>query len=416
MIREDQMGTKRRRLKLGFAVPVFAASGVVTLRVPSASVLDWSRVRQSVLEAERLGYDSAWFSDHLFLGNGGAFLESWSTLAYFAGCTARIRLVPNHYNINFRHAPLIAKAAATLDLMTGGRIELFLSPGAREVEHTSYGFGWDSCRTARQEKLQEAVAVIRELWRAEPTDFDGRHFHLDAALSAPAPTQGILPVWLGGPLDDVASALIARTADGWNALPSSLSDYAAQAERIDDACRIFGRPPQTLRRSLETQVLVLDDELDGRGEGSRLDVWFDRWDELRAQESGSAEVRFGDHGGGSGRTSRVERKVLESQLSDQFIVGTRAEVARKLQLYSDLGVDEVVCWFMDFPDPGSMVAVATDIRDELDHAEPAGLTGTPARRPLRNQTLSSGCPIETFKSTAGQPSPTPATDVDGGTE
>lgn len=407
-----------RRLKLGFAVPVFAAPGDVTLRVPSAARLDWEQVRQSVLAAERLGYDSAWFSDHLFLGREGAFLESWSTLAYFAGCTSRIRLVPNHYNINFRHAPLIAKAAATLDLMTGGRIELFLSPGAREVEHTSYGFGWEACRTTRQEKLQEAVTVIRDLWRAEPTDFHGRHYNLDAALSAPAPTQGALPVWLGGPLDDVACALIARTADGWNALPTSLRDYAAQAEQVNDACRRIGRHPRTLRRSLETQVLVLDDELAGRGEeGPRLNAWFDRWDDLRVQESGILDAGTGDHGVRAGPTGRFERDLLESRLTDRFIIGTRAEVARKLQRYSDLGVDEVVCWFMDFPGPGSMVAVATDIRDELDHVEAAGLGGaSPARSPLKDETVMSGRLIETFKSAAAAASPGSVIDVDGGTE
>lgn len=353
------MGTERR-LDLGFAVPVFAAPGDVALRVPSAAALDWHKVRDSVLAAERLGYDSAWFSDHLFLGRDGAFLESWSTLAYFAGCTSRIRLVPNHCNINFRHAPLIAKAAASVDVMTGGRLELFLSPGAREVEHTSYGFGWEADRTVRQDKLGEAVTVIRQLWRAEPIDFGGSHYQLDQALSAPAPVQGVVPIWLGGPLDDVACDLVARHADGWNALPSSLSEYAAQAELIDQACRTVGRPPQTLRRSLETQVLVLDDGPEGATNRSRLDRWFDRWDELRIQEP---RRRGADS---RSATTRLERDELAARSVDQFVIGTRAEVARKLAAYADLGVDEVVCWFMDFPEPASMIAVADQLRPQIE--------------------------------------------------
>lgn len=352
------MGTTPR-LDLGFAVPVFAAPGEPALRVPSAASLDWHQVRESVLAAERLGYNSAWFSDHLFLGKDGAFLESWSTLAYFAGYTTRMRLVPNHYNINFRHAPLIAKAAATVDIMTGGRLELFLSPGAREVEHTSYGYGWEPSSTARQDRLREAVAVIRRLWRAEPTDFAGEHYHLDAALSAPGPAQATVPIWLGGPLDDIACDLIARTADGWNALPSSLTAYAAQADRIDNACRRIGRPPHTLRRSLETQILVIDGGLGREGGGSRLDSWFDHWDDLRIQEARG-------RGGRADPKGPSDRDALEAQLVEQFVVGNQAEVAQKLAGYADLGVDEVVCWFMDFPDPSSMVAVATEVRNQIE--------------------------------------------------
>ncbi|MET1008331.1 MAG: LLM class flavin-dependent oxidoreductase, partial [Propionibacteriaceae bacterium] len=114
-------------LALGLAVPVFASPGIPTMRTPSFERLGWEPVRAAVVLAEALGYDSAWVSDHLFHGRDGDFYECWTTISALAGCTDRLRLVTNHLNHNFRHAPLLAKMAATLDVISGGRVELFLS-------------------------------------------------------------------------------------------------------------------------------------------------------------------------------------------------------------------------------------------------------------------------------------------------
>ncbi len=182
------------RLKFALAVPVFASPGIANMRTPSFEKLDWGPVRESVILAEKLGYDSAWFSDHLFHGRDGEFFESWTTVSVLAGCTDRIRLVNNHFCNNFRHAALTAKMAATLDVISGGRFDLFLSPGMREREHSSYGFGWEPDATVRTRKLGEAVRLIRATWSGEPTDFDGEFYRLRGAINTPTPLQK------GGPL------------------------------------------------------------------------------------------------------------------------------------------------------------------------------------------------------------------------
>ncbi len=343
----------REPLRLGLAVPMFAAPGIPTMRTPSIERLDWAGTLDAIRAAEALGYDSAWFSDHLFHGRDGEFLESWTTLAAAATATERLRLVNNHLGLGFRAAPLVAKMAATVDVISGGRFELFVSHGMREREHTSYGFEWMPETARRVARLDEAVGVIRELWTGEPVTRRGEFFALDGALSTPVPAHDV-PVWLGGPLDDDVVDVIVRRADGWNALPCSLDAYAARRDRIDAACRAIGRDPLTLRRSLETQVLVLDDREQWEG-------WMTRWRELRER----APLGFATSDmfpTGAPEQSEAE---LTAACFEEFIVGTREEVAAKLAAYRDLGVYEVVCWFMDWPLGDSMRVLAEEIRPVL---------------------------------------------------
>lgn len=326
-------------LKISLAAPVFAAAGQVDLRTPNLAEVSWELVRDVVVLAEQLGLHAVWFSDHLFLGRDGAFFEPWTSLSAIAGATHRIRLVTNHLNNNFRAAPLVAKMAATVDVISDGRFELFLSPGLREEEHTSYGFGWEPDPVVRTRRLTEALQVVRALWTGEPVDFVGTFYQLDGALSTPAPRQtGGPPIWVGGILDDVTTELICAHADGWNSFPASLDSYADLAARVDEVCSRLGRDPRSLARSLETQVLVLDDP-------EELDGWLKRWDGMRSRLLPLEDV---------GPT----RSELRQRYRDQFVIGTLEEVADKLAAYRVLGVDEVVCWFMDLPELSSMRAVA----------------------------------------------------------
>lgn len=339
-------------LRLGLAAPVFASPGIAGMRTPSFERLSWEPVRDAVLLAEELGYDSVWFSDHLFHGRDGAFFESCTALAALAGSTERIRLVNNHLCNNFRPAPMTAKTSSTLDVISGGRFELFLSPGMREREHTSYGFGWEPSRSVRTRQLAEAVRVIRKLWSGAAVDFDGEFYHLDGAISMPTPVQpGGPPVWIGGVLDDVTLELIVTQADGWNTFPASLTEYARLAALVDAACRMRGRDPLTLKRSLETQVLVLDSPADE-------DRWMDTWDAMRERSPLGDAVS--DMVGLSAPVN--DREAAWVRLRDDFIIGTREQVAAKLSAYAALGVTDVICWFMDFPSDASMRALASEIR------------------------------------------------------
>jgi alkanesulfonate monooxygenase SsuD/methylene tetrahydromethanopterin reductase-like flavin-dependent oxidoreductase (luciferase family) len=344
----------RKPLRLGLAVPMFAAPGIPTMRTPSLERLDWSLTLDSIRSAEALGYDSAWFSDHLFHGLNGEFLESWTALSAAATATKRLRLVNNHLGLGFRPAPLIAKMAATADVISDGRFELFVSHGMREREHTSYGFSWEPDLTRRVARLDEAIVVIRDLWTGAPVSHHGEFFDLDGALSTPVPRHDI-PVWVGGPLDDDVLRVVVDRADGWNALPASLDSYAEKAERVDAACRAAGRDPRSLLRSLETQVLVLEERSD-------WDDWLTKWRGLRER----APLGFATSDLFPRGALASSDDDLTETCFDNYIVGTRAEVAAKLCAYHELGVDEVVCWFMDWPSGDSLRVLAEDVRPLLE--------------------------------------------------
>lgn len=327
-------------LRLAVAAPVFAAPGHAAMRTPSLEAASWPAVLESVRTAESLGYESAWFSDHLFHGRDGAFFESWTAMCVAAGATDRIRLVSNHLGIGLRDARVLGKMATSLAAITEGRLDLFLAKGYREREYRSYGLPWepDDVRTRR---LAEAVEVIETLWSGRTVDVEGDFYALHDAVALP--THGERPfVWLGGPLDDATLELIARKADGWNSFPLGVEEYRDASARIDAACVAVGRDPRTLRRSLETQVLVLDD-------GREWDAWLDRWRGMReTMPLGPATSDLVPD------AAAYDDDRLTETCRTQFVVGTRDEVGARVRAYREAGMTDLVCWFMDAPGDRSM--------------------------------------------------------------
>jgi alkanesulfonate monooxygenase SsuD/methylene tetrahydromethanopterin reductase-like flavin-dependent oxidoreductase (luciferase family) len=332
--------------KLGFAVPVFAAPGISDLRTPSWEALDWETARNAAIEAERLGYDSIWVGDHLALGPTGAILEGWTTLAALAGATRRVRLGTIHLCAGFRAAPMLAKMAATLDVISDGRLELFLDTGFREVEYRSYGFDWAD-RARRVARLAETIEVVRALWQGGPIDFQGEWSRLDEAICRPTPRQSPGPrIWLGETFDDILELVVHR-ADVWNSVPAPLDELREKLRRLDAACEAAGRDPATLPRTLETQVLIYDEP----AEGEEL---FARFAALRSRNRAGAQD--GDLAAVLGASAHELAPARE-----RFVIGTPTEVAGRLAEYASLGIDEIICWFMDFPARTSMRRLVSEV-------------------------------------------------------
>jgi alkanesulfonate monooxygenase SsuD/methylene tetrahydromethanopterin reductase-like flavin-dependent oxidoreductase (luciferase family) len=131
-------------IRFGFCVPIFANPGMAFFRTPCYERLDWDSVRHSVIECERLGYDSLFVADHVFLGRDGAIFEGWTLLSAFAGLTDRLLLSPIHLCDSFRNPALTAKMVATLDVVSGGRFIFFYDYGWRRAEFDAYGFCFES--------------------------------------------------------------------------------------------------------------------------------------------------------------------------------------------------------------------------------------------------------------------------------
>jgi alkanesulfonate monooxygenase SsuD/methylene tetrahydromethanopterin reductase-like flavin-dependent oxidoreductase (luciferase family) len=341
-------------MRFGFALPIFANPGVPDFRTPNFEELDWDAVEAGVLEAERLGYDSVWVADHMFLGRDGAILEGWTTISAVAGLTSTIRLGTIHLGNEFRQPSLVAKMAATLDVVSRGRLEFFVDPGWREREHVAYGFGWEPERAVRAERLSEALDLIKRLWTEESVSHEGAHYSLDGAICTPKPAQAGGPrVWIGEAFDEATLDLIVRHAHVWNSMPAGPAVLEEKIARVDEACRARGRDPSSLTKTLETQVLIYDE----RGEADRL---FQRFAELRQRYPSGEAMRDVEEFVATTNPNLGTDLTLDD-VTEEFLIGTPDEIVEKLGIYERLGIEEVMCWFMDFPERTSMVRLAEEV-------------------------------------------------------
>jgi alkanesulfonate monooxygenase SsuD/methylene tetrahydromethanopterin reductase-like flavin-dependent oxidoreductase (luciferase family) len=199
--------------------------------------------------SEELGYDLVTFQDHPYQPG---FLDTWTLLSWVAARTERIRIAGNVLNVPMRPAPVLARAAASLDLLSGGRFQMGLGAGGFWDAMTAMGV---TRRTPREsvDQLEEAVDVLRQLWDADEKRalrYDGEYYRLAGAKRGPRPAHDI-PIWLGAYKPRMLR-LVGAKADGW--LPSlsylKPGDLAAGNEIIDAAAREAGRDPREIRRLL----------------------------------------------------------------------------------------------------------------------------------------------------------------------
>jgi len=201
-------------------------------------------------EAERRGLDYLGVQDHPYQRR---YVDTWTLLSMIGASTERIGLFPDVANLPLRPPAVLAKAAASLDLLTGGRVELGLGAGGFTDAIAAYG-GPRRTPGESLDALAEAIEVIRLVWSGERNlRFDGRHYRLAGAHSGPVPAHPI-GIWLGvyGPR---ALALTARHADGW--VPSLQGDPKRLVEmsaRLDAAAADAGRDPAEIRRVLNVRV------------------------------------------------------------------------------------------------------------------------------------------------------------------
>jgi alkanesulfonate monooxygenase SsuD/methylene tetrahydromethanopterin reductase-like flavin-dependent oxidoreductase (luciferase family) len=200
----------------------------------------------TAIEVESLGFDYLAVQDHPYQRR---YVETWTLLSVLAGRTSRIALFPDVLNIQLRQPAVLAKAAASLDLLSGGRVELGLGAGAFPEAVVAYG-GPGRTGAAALRGLEETITIIRKVWSDERNlRFDGEHYQLAGAQAGPVPAHDI-GVWVGA-YQPKALALTGGVADGW--VPSYHGDPAAlrdMAARLDDAAFAAGRQPGDLRRVL----------------------------------------------------------------------------------------------------------------------------------------------------------------------
>ena len=251
-------------MRIGFALPQYDYS------VPGDSPLRWETLLAHAQRADELGFDSLWLSDHLFLDiakYGGTaephgIYEPLVTLAALARTVTRPRLGTLVACEALRPAAVLAKALATLDRITEGRLDVGLGAGWYPPEYEAVGLEFPS-PGKRLARLAEAVEVVSGLLGGGPFTFDGRYHRAQNAVNRPPALQEPRPpVFVGGKGDRLIQ-LAVEHADGWNTCWVWTPDaYRDRLDVVERSCDKVGRDPDTVWRSLGLYALAGEDHAD----------------------------------------------------------------------------------------------------------------------------------------------------------
>ncbi|HMS60499.1 MAG TPA: TIGR03560 family F420-dependent LLM class oxidoreductase [Tepidiformaceae bacterium] len=220
----------------------------------------WSETLATVQHAEATGWDGAWYADHFMpnaADNSGPTSECWTTLAALAVAVPRIRIGPLVTGNTYRHPAVLAKMAANVQEISGGRLVLGLGAGWQENEHAAYGIEFSTIG-GRLGRLEEACAAIKGLLESERTNLAGRYYTLTDAPLAPKPPAPI-PLLIGGGGEKRTLRIAAKYADEWNVwgTPALLRQ---KQEVLDQHCESLGRDPKAIQRSCQAMLTITDDE------------------------------------------------------------------------------------------------------------------------------------------------------------
>jgi F420-dependent oxidoreductase-like protein len=290
-------------------------------------------------EAERLGFDAFFRSDH-FLRMGGdpagpealpGPSDAWVTLAGLARETTRIRLGTLVTSATFRLPGPLAVSVANVDAMSGGRVELGLGAGWFEEEHTAYGIPFPTVGE-RFDRLEEQLAVITGLWatpEGKRFSFDGAHYQLKESPALPQPVQQPHPpIIVGGGGPKRTPALAARHAAEFNLPFRPLDEFTAACDRVRSACEAIGRDPASMIYSA-AQVLCC----------------------------GADEAEY------TRRAAAIGRDPAE--LRQHGAAGTPEEVAARLRAYRDAGAARMYLQVLDLDDLDHLRLVAESVVPQL---------------------------------------------------
>ena len=242
-------------MKIGIVVPLAEGDG-------GPGVPPWSLVRETARAAEAGGLDSVWVYDHLLFRSDGTTTgihECWTILAALAEATSRVELGTIVLCTGFRNAALLAKMAATLDHVSGGRLILGVGAGWHDPEFEAFGYPTDH----KVGRFAEAIEVISGLIRDGRADLRGRYVAAaDAALAPPARPDLPILVAAKGPR---MLELTARHADAWNLAWFGMPDERLAKARaaLREACARVGRDPATLQDTVGVVVRYPDDPAAG---------------------------------------------------------------------------------------------------------------------------------------------------------
>ena len=264
------------------------------LHFPGTELFDYNR---RLIRTLSPGFTTLWVEDHLQLGETATH-ECLTTLSYFAGEFPRFRVGALVLCQSYRNPALVAKMAANLQLLSGGRFVLGLGAGWKEDEYHAYGYPFPDTKM-RLEGLEEAAIIVKAMWSSTPATYTGQHYRVQDAYCEPQPHPPI-PLLIGGGGEEKTLAIVARRADWWNFNSCTVEEYVRKLAVLRSHCARVGRDPA----------------------------------EIKLTYLGTASV------------SENSAEVVRSQ-QKHFVAGSSAEVIRELERFHAVGVTHFMFRFLD---------------------------------------------------------------------
>jgi F420-dependent oxidoreductase-like protein len=316
----------------------------ISIMIEGQDGLTWPRWQHLAAEVEALGFAGLFRSDH-FTNARPPDMESLElivSLAYLADHTQRIHFGPLVAPVSFRHPTLLARQAAAIDDLSGGRMILGLGAGWQEREHTLFGHQLGDVPT-RMDRLEEGLEVVTRLLRSdEPVTFEGRFFQLRGAALLPRPQRPGGPrIMVGGSGPKRTMPLAARYADVWNGTFLTPDEFRARSALLDDLARAARREPAAIRRTMMTALLFARDQA-----GLEQRVMREPRPPELANAPPAAVIAF--------MRDKAHR-----------LVGTADEAAAQIQAYAEAGVEELMLQWFELDDIDGLRAFAEQVLSRL---------------------------------------------------
>jgi alkanesulfonate monooxygenase SsuD/methylene tetrahydromethanopterin reductase-like flavin-dependent oxidoreductase (luciferase family) len=316
-------------VRFGWRMPMWDPDG--------APATAWLPDVRANLEALRGKYDSVWLSDHFIPGTRWMpyqpdTLECWTGTAFWAGAFPDFQYGQIVMGNSFRHPPLLAKSAATLQTLSGGKLILGIGAGWYEDEYQMYGYPFPSGRV-RLEQLDEAVQIMRRMWTTSPASFDGRHYTIDSAICNPLPDPPI-PLLIGSSGEKVALRIVARHADWWDYSGAAPGEFARKAAVLAEHCEAVGRDPSSILYTWQCQTVSIAD-------------------------SAAEALRLAE-----------QTTLYRNSSKDGVLIGTPEQIVERMAEYIAVGVRHVILRFADFPRPDVALRFIAELAPRLRAAVP----------------------------------------------
>ncbi|UCE16325.1 MAG: TIGR03560 family F420-dependent LLM class oxidoreductase [Candidatus Bathyarchaeota archaeon] len=285
--------------------------------------------RKVTFESEALGFDSVWIYDHFFWeGDRDAeteqvsdLLECTTVMSALAALTRRVRIGSLVMCNSYRSPSLTAKIAATLDVISNGRLEFAIGAGWKENEYTAYGYSFPK-PAVRIAQLREAVIIIKKMWTEEKPSFTGKYYEIKDALCEPKPIQKPYPpIWIGGGGERLLLKVVAELADGWNWYGSP-KECAHKLDVLRGHCANVGRDFDEIKKSWTGELFLLPK---GSKVRSEVEEYLSSKEEPPIWDTDSKEIQ------------KLEARDLDTYVS-RNIVGTPDDCCSKIEEYLKLGV------------------------------------------------------------------------------